>query len=60
MAAAQLRFLSVFTLELGTDAVQQLHVALLRVLLQCCDESPGHGARGLACNLGILSVTSLR
>ena len=56
MAAAQLRLLGVLALELLTDAVEQLDVALLRVLLEGGDEGPGHGARGLAGDLGVLTV----
>ena len=47
MAAAQLRLLGVLCRQLVADAVEQLHVALLRVLPHCRDEGPGHGARGL-------------
>lgn len=54
MATAQLRLLRVFTLEFVTNAVKQLHVALLRVLLECGDEGPRHGARCLACDLRVL------
>jgi hypothetical protein len=46
MAARQLRFLGVLCLQHVTDAVQQLDVALMWVLLQSRDERPGHGARG--------------
>ena len=48
MTATQLRFLRVLGLELIADGIEQLHVALLRVFLQGGDESPGHGACGLA------------
>lgn len=48
MAAAQLRLLLVLALELVSDAVEQLHVALVRVLLETGNEGPGHGARGFA------------
>lgn len=54
MAAAQLRLLGILPLQFLPDAVQQLHVALLRVLLQRRDESPRHGARGLARDVRIL------
>lgn len=54
MTATQLRLLRVLALQLVPDAVQQLHIALLRILLQSGDESPRHGARGLSSNLGIL------
>ena len=56
MAAAQLRLLRVFGLKLVPDAVQELHVALLRVLFQGGYESPGHGAGGLAGYLGVLAL----
>lgn len=56
MAAAQLRLLRVLGGEFVPNAVQQLHVALLRILLQRSDEGPRHGARGLAGDVGILSV----
>jgi hypothetical protein len=32
-----------------------LHVALLRVFLECGDEGPGHGTRGLSCDVRVLS-----
>jgi hypothetical protein len=47
MTATQLWFLGVLGSELVTDAVEQLDVALLRVLLHGGDEGPGHGAGGL-------------
>ena len=53
MAAAQLRFLAVLGRELVADAVEQLQVALAWVLLECGDERPGHGARGLAVDLRV-------
>ena len=56
MTTAQLRLLRVFALELRADAVQQLDVALLWVLLQRGDEGPGHGACSLTGDLGILAV----
>lgn len=56
MAAAQLRLLRVFGFQLITDAVQELHVALLGVLFQGGYEGPGHGAGGLAGDLSVLSV----
>lgn len=40
MTAAKLRFLSVFRCELVADTVEQLDVALLRVLLHSSDEGP--------------------
>lgn len=56
MAAAQLRLLRVPALQLITNAVEQLHVALLRVLLECRNEGPGHSTRGLSCDVRVLSV----
>lgn len=46
MATAQLRFLIVFSSQFVSYAVQQLHIALLRVLLQRSEERPGHSAGG--------------
>jgi hypothetical protein len=40
MATAKLRLLSVFGSELVTDVVEELDVALLRVLLHSSDEGP--------------------
>ena len=54
MTAAQLRLLRVFTLQFVTDAVKQLHVALLGILLERGDEGPRHGARCLAGDLRVL------
>lgn len=59
MAAAQLRLLSVFGGQLVADAVEQLHVALLRVLLHGGDEGPGHGSGGLRCDVGIGTIEGL-
>lgn len=56
MATAQLWLLCVFAFQLVTDAVQQLHVTLLRVLLQSRNKRPRHGTSSLAPNLGILST----
>lgn len=53
MAAAQLRLLLVFPLKFIADAVQQLHVALLRVLLQSGDERPAHCSSSLPGNVRI-------
>lgn len=50
VTAAQLRFLLVLALELVADRVEQLDVALVRVLAQRRDEGPRHGARGFAAN----------
>lgn len=40
MAATKLRLLLVFALELFTDAIEQLHVALVGVLLERIDKGP--------------------
>lgn len=56
MTAAKLRLLRVLGLELFTDAVEQLNVALLRVLLEGGDESPGHGSGGLASDVCVLPM----
>lgn len=47
MTARQLRPLRVPRVQLVADAVEELDVALLRVLAQGVDEGPGHGARRL-------------
>ena len=47
MATRQLGLLGVAGLQLVADAVEQLDIALLRVLLEGGDEGPGHGARRL-------------
>ena len=54
MAAAQLRLLSILRSELLANAVEQLHVALLRILLERGDERPGHSAGSLAGDVGVL------
>jgi len=48
VATRKLRFLRVFALQLIANAIEKLHVALLRVLLQSVDEGPRHGASSLA------------
>ena len=48
MRTAQLGLLVILSLQLITNAVKKLHVTLLRVFLERRDESPGHGAGGLA------------
>ena len=58
MAAGELRLLRVFGSELVTDAVQQLDVALLGVLLHSGDEGPGHGAGSLCGNSCIGPIRS--
>jgi hypothetical protein len=57
MTAAQLRLLLILALELFANAVEQLDVALIRVLAQTRDEGPGHGARGFAANRRVGTVT---
>jgi hypothetical protein len=58
MAARELRLLGVFGSKLVTDAVQQLDVALLGVLLHSGDEGPGHGTGGLCGNSCIGPIRS--
>lgn len=55
MTAAQLRLLRVLGFQLVANGIQELDIALLGILLQGRDESPGHGARSLPCDLGVLS-----
>lgn len=50
MTARQLRLLAVPRLQLVADAVEQLDVALLGILLERRDERPGHGAGRLGRN----------
>jgi hypothetical protein len=50
VAARQLRLLRVLLGQLVTNAVEELDVALLRVLLQSADKGPGHGSSGLGSN----------
>lgn len=57
MTAGQLRLLGVLGLEDLTDAIEQLDVALLRVLSQGRDEGPRHGTGGLRSNGGIGSTS---
>ena len=56
VAAAQLRLLRVLAVQLVTNAVQQLHVALLRLLLERVDEGVRQSASCLAGNLSVGSV----
>lgn len=56
VATRELGLLGVARLQLVADAVEQLHVALLRVLLEGRDEGPRHGARGLGCDGRVGSV----
>lgn len=58
MAAAQLRFLCILALELFADTVQQLDVALLRILLQGSDKRPGHSPSSLASDICVLTVVA--
>lgn len=57
MTAAQLRLLVVFALEFVADAVEQLHVALLRVALERRHERVRHGACGGSGDVGVGSVS---
>ena len=54
MTATQLRLLRVLGRQFISDAVQQLYIALMRVLLERRHKSPAHGARRLARNIGVL------
>lgn len=56
MAARELRLLRILGLEDVTDAIEQLDVALLPVLLERRDEGPRHGTRGLRCDGGVGAV----
>src|SRR3569833_1199338 len=60
MTARQLRLLSVLCLQDVANAVEQLDVALLRILLERGDEGPGHGTRRLGRNGGIGATTTDR
>ena len=59
MTATQLRLLAILALKLIANAVQKLHVALIGVLLQAGQESPGHGARSLIGNRSIGPIIKL-
>lgn len=59
MAAAQLRLLCILALELVANAVQQLHVALLGILLQGSDKCPGHSPGSLASDICVLTVSEM-
>ena len=50
VAAAQLWFLSILCCKLVADAIEQLDITLLRVLLHRIDESPRHGTSSLRCD----------
>lgn len=56
MAAAQLRLLCILALEFVADAVKQLHVALLGILLQGSDKGPGHSPSSLAGDSCVLTI----
>lgn len=56
MAAAELRFLRVFRGQLVSDAVEQLHVTLLRILLESRDERPRHCASSFATDVSVLPI----
>ena len=60
MTAAKLRLLRVLRLQLITDRVKQFDIALLWVLLECGNESPGHRACGLAGDLCVLPIEGVR
>jgi len=56
VTATQLWFLSILGSEFVSDAVKQLNITLLGVLLHSCDEGPGHGACSLGCDVRIGSI----
>jgi hypothetical protein len=56
MTTRQLRFLRVLRLQDFSDAVEQLDVALVGVLLNSGNKSPGHCTCGLRCNRCIGAV----
>lgn len=47
VATGELRLLCILGGQFVSDAVEQLNVALLRVLLESRNERPGHGTSGL-------------
>jgi hypothetical protein len=57
MTTRQLRLLGVPCLQLVPDAVEELHVALLRVLLERRDEGPRHGSGRLRGDCGVGSAS---
>ena len=57
MTTRQLRLLGIPGLQLIANAVEQLDVALLRILLEGGDEGPGHGAGGLGLDRCVGSVS---
>ena len=56
MTARKLGLLSVLGLENIADAVEELHIALLRIRLNSRDKCPRHGTRCLSINRGIGAV----
>lgn len=50
VTARELWLLGILLLELVADRVEQLDVALVRVLLEGLDKGPGHGTGGLRSN----------
>ena len=59
MTATELRLLRVPAFQLVSNAVKQLHVALLWILFERGNEGPGHGACGLARDVRVLSVKGI-
>ena len=57
MTAAQLRLLGILGREFFSDVIKQLEVALLGILLQSGNKSPGHCSSGLTGNVRVLSVS---
>jgi len=53
VTTGELRLLRIFGSELVTDAVEELHVALLRLFLECRDEGPRHGSGSLRRDGGV-------
>lgn len=56
VAAAQLRLLVVLAFQLITNRIEQLDVALLRILLERRNESIRHGTSRLTADVGVGSV----
>lgn len=56
MAAAQLRFLAVFAIELRPDGVQELQITLVGPLLERFNKRPAQSAPRLAVLEGVRSV----
>lgn len=59
MTAAELRLLRILGLELITNTIEQLDVALLGVLLEGRNERPRHGSCSLARDVCVLPVIIL-